>query len=204
MLNAVIAIVQQSYKSVKETCTPPTVFGLCYAEPLATEVLLMTAASMILIAILLTIPWMWTQFSSMIHRHEMKKEEREVKLNHEEEMLRGIRFEELRRAEERLDRLSRPAERIRVTSSTLPRTHRVAAQLNRMSEEPEEQVPLASINPNFERDLFTREVARRLSTEALVAARDREMDRPGRTTGRPRPMSLQVRSPYPSAASFPN
>ena len=45
----------------------------------------MTAASMILIAVLLTIPWMWTQFSSMIHRHEMKKEEREERKAREKE-----------------------------------------------------------------------------------------------------------------------
>lgn len=208
LLNTVIAIVQNSYKTMKDPCTPPTVFGLCYAEPLATEVLLIVAASIILIAMAMATPWLWAQVSSMLHQNQMKKEEREVRLNHEEEMLKGIRFEELRRAEERLERLerlSRPAERTRMSNTTFPRTHRMTSSLSRLSEETEERNPLAIANSSYERD-FARELTRRLSTEALASERNREMDRPVRitTTNRPRPQTLYVRSSYPSAASFPN
>jgi hypothetical protein len=79
------------------------------------------------LAFLFTLPCFWLFVSDKVHKFNQKKEQREIQTEHEEEMLKGIRFSQLWEAEERLrsNRVQPVPSRMRTAPSTLPRPSRV-------------------------------------------------------------------------------
>lgn len=159
-MNTIVAIVSSHLNGLdKRIPAPSEGLGFCQGNTLLTEVALLVSMALLGLAFLFTLPCFWLFVSDLVHKSNQKKEQREIKTEHEEEMLKDIRFSHLREAEERLrsNRVRPASSGVQTAPSTLPRPSRVFLHRQQAVEEEagvrsEAQSPLSPLQPRVRPD----------------------------------------------------
>jgi len=207
-LNTIVAVVSSHLNGLeKRTPAHSEGLGFCQGNTLLTEVALLVLMALLGLAFLFTLPCFWLFVSEKVHKSNQKKEQREIQTEHEEEMLKGIRFSQLREVEERLrsNRVRPASSGVQTAPSTLPRPSRVFLHRQQAVEEEAgvrsgaqsplspphprvrpDSLPLASgsnlppmppLRTSFEENAKNSLLARRLSKRLAQEAVDRVAER---------------------------
>ena len=110
LLTSVVAVVNSFVHDLRwrdqfqerRSSKPTEGLGFCSADPLSTDVALIMSTTLVFVCFIIGLPYACLQLRDMITRYNVKKSSRELRLKHEAENLRDLRYLSNRAVEENL------------------------------------------------------------------------------------------------------